>query len=79
MPASERLLGVEYELASTEILPERDLTPSGVFHAWRNGVAGTVCGLELGREVRLYPGFPWARRGRDNGEDCPVCAAAAGA
>lgn len=65
-----------WQLASTEIAPERDLIPSGVFHAYRDGVGATACGLRLGLDVRLFPGFPWERRGLTHGEDCSVCAAA---
>jgi hypothetical protein len=66
-----------WQLASTDIAPERDLVPSGVYHAYQDGVGTTACGLRLGLGVRLFPHLPWERRGLGTyGEDCPVCAAA---
>ena len=66
-----------WQLASTEIEPVRDLVPSGVFHAYRDGVGETACGLRLGLDVRMFPGCPWGERARAHGDDCPVCAATA--
>jgi hypothetical protein len=63
---------VVYYLAATDIAPKRDLTPSGTLHAYADGVGTTVCGLELGREVRLFPDSLWNRQ--RPGTVCPVCA-----
>jgi len=60
-----------YRLASTDIAPSRDLIPSGRLHAYTDGVGTTICGLELGRLVRLFPDSLWEQRG--SGTDCPVC------
>ena len=66
-----------YRLASTtDIAPIRDLTPSGTLHAYTDVVGTTVCGLMLGRQVRLFPGALWEQRG--SGTDCPVCLHGAG-
>jgi len=64
------------QLASTEIAPERDLIPSGVFHAYQDGVGRTACGLRLELDVRLFPNFPWERRDSTYGQDCSACSAA---
>ncbi len=67
-----------WQLASTDIAPERDLVPAGVYHAYQDGVGETACGLRLGLDVRLFPNFPLERRGRGEcGNGCPVCAEAA--
>jgi hypothetical protein len=63
-----------WHLASTEIAPERDLIPSGVFHAYWDGVGETACGLRLGLDVRMFPDSFWGGRGHGYGDDCPVCA-----
>lgn len=65
-----------WQLASTEIAPERDLIPSGTFHAYQDWVGRTPCGLRLGLDVRLFPNFAWERRDSTRGTDCPVCSAA---
>jgi hypothetical protein len=68
---------MKWQLASTEIAPERDLIPSGIYHAYADGVGETACGLRLGLDVRMIPDFPWEKRGRGAyGDDCPVCAGA---
>jgi hypothetical protein len=61
-----------HRLAATDIAPTRDLTPAGTLHAYADGVGTTVCGLELGRQVRMFPDALWDQRGP--GRDCPVCA-----
>jgi hypothetical protein len=61
-----------YRLAATDIAPTRDLSPAGTLHAYTDGVGTTVCGLELGRQVRLFPDSLWEERGP--GRHCPVCA-----
>jgi hypothetical protein len=61
-----------YRLAATDIAPTRDLSPSGTLHAYTDGVGTTVCGLELGRQVRLFPDTLWEER--TSGRDCPACA-----
>lgn len=69
-----------WQLASTEIAPERDLIPSDVYHVYCDGVGTTGCGLRLDLDVRLFPCVPWERLDRGPyGEDCPVCADAASA
>jgi hypothetical protein len=66
-----------WQLASTEIAPERDVIPAGVYHAYQDAVGETACGLRLGRDVRMFPGSPWGGRGRGTySDDCRVCAAA---
>jgi hypothetical protein len=62
-----------FRLAATDIAPTRDLTPAGTLHAYTDGVGTTVCGLELGRQVRMFPDGLWEDRAP--GDDCPVCAA----
>jgi hypothetical protein len=61
-----------YLLASTDMATTRDLTPSGTLHAYTDGIGTTVCGLVLGRQVRLFPDSTWEQR--PSGSDCSVCA-----
>ncbi|MGB8649993.1 MAG: hypothetical protein WCD35_04960 [Mycobacteriales bacterium] len=69
-----------WQLASTAIAPERDLIAAGVFHAYQDGVGETACGLQLGLDVRLFPGVPWESRGQETyGQDCPICVVAVNA
>ena len=60
-------------LAATAIAPTRDLAPAATLHAYVDGVGATVCGLELGPQVRLFPDSLWERR--ESGADCSICAA----